>query len=341
VRSISSLSLQILRALEDHLLRHSGHHLLVRTRPEVALYVLNQKRLHLTQLEHRFRLTITISGEPPESGAGFGVERGEPVEEREERFAPPVQMIEDGEEPEPAEELEAEDEREEESGESRERGRRRRRRRRGNGDDRHERRYADAGESFGEAEPEGEAEEEPAGAEARRGEGDDEGADARRRRRGRRGGRRRGRGRENGDTPREGRPHERDADQELSAGESEATQLPAPGESDYDQEHPSAPEAGDAVEVGVTDGLDFEPPVPATAGLDATAERSPSQAPFEPSASQTASGPTVAPADSDPIPEASGAAEAPEPSAQPERVPEPAPDDRPKRSGWWNRKSFF
>ena len=32
VRSISSLSLQILRALEDHLLRHSGHHLLVRTR---------------------------------------------------------------------------------------------------------------------------------------------------------------------------------------------------------------------------------------------------------------------------------------------------------------------
>ncbi|MDQ3560500.1 MAG: ribonuclease E/G, partial [Pseudomonadota bacterium] len=34
VRSISSLSLQILRALEDNLLRQSGHHLYVRSRPE-------------------------------------------------------------------------------------------------------------------------------------------------------------------------------------------------------------------------------------------------------------------------------------------------------------------
>jgi ribonuclease E len=37
----------------------------------------------------------------------------------------------------------------------------------------------------------------------------------------------------------------------------------------------------------------------------------------------------------------------PEPVAAPEAVPEPAAappvleDDRPKRSGWWNRKSFF
>ena len=54
VRSVSSLSLQILRALEDHLLRHSGHHVLVRTRAEVALYVLNQKRRHLAELEARF-----------------------------------------------------------------------------------------------------------------------------------------------------------------------------------------------------------------------------------------------------------------------------------------------
>ena len=85
VRSISSLSLQILRALEDQLLRHSGHHLLVRTRPEVALYVLNQKRRHLAQLEERFGLTITVSGEAPENGAGFTVERGAPVEDRPER----------------------------------------------------------------------------------------------------------------------------------------------------------------------------------------------------------------------------------------------------------------
>ena len=87
VRSVSSLSLQILRALEDHLLRHSGHELLVRTRPEVALYVLNQKRRHLAELEARFGTVIAISGEPPENGAGFTVERGAPIEERPERAA--------------------------------------------------------------------------------------------------------------------------------------------------------------------------------------------------------------------------------------------------------------
>ena len=82
VRSISSLSLQFLWALEDHLLRQSGHHLLVRTREEVALYVLNQKRRHLAELEDRFGLTITMNGEAPENGAGFSVERGAPVEDR-------------------------------------------------------------------------------------------------------------------------------------------------------------------------------------------------------------------------------------------------------------------
>src|SRR5690606_2132406 len=87
VRSKSSLALQILRALEDHLLRSSGHHLYVRTRPEVALYVLNQKRKSLAQLEARFGLTITISGEHPDNGAGFSIDRGEPVEFREDRAA--------------------------------------------------------------------------------------------------------------------------------------------------------------------------------------------------------------------------------------------------------------
>ena len=82
VRSISSLSLQILRALEDHLLRNRGHNLIVRTRPEVALYVLNQKRRHLAQLEARFGLTISFIAEAPENGAGYAVERGAPVENR-------------------------------------------------------------------------------------------------------------------------------------------------------------------------------------------------------------------------------------------------------------------
>ena len=47
VRSVSSLALQVLRALEEQLIKGATHNLIARTRPDVALYVLNQKRAHL------------------------------------------------------------------------------------------------------------------------------------------------------------------------------------------------------------------------------------------------------------------------------------------------------
>ena len=68
VRSVSSLALQVLRALEEQLIKGATHNLIVRTRPDVALYVLNQKRAHLRSLEERFVITITISAD--EFGAG-------------------------------------------------------------------------------------------------------------------------------------------------------------------------------------------------------------------------------------------------------------------------------
>ena len=68
VRSVSSLALQVLRALEEQLIKGATHNLIVRTRPDVALYVLNQKRAHLRSLEERFVITITISAD--EIGAG-------------------------------------------------------------------------------------------------------------------------------------------------------------------------------------------------------------------------------------------------------------------------------
>src|SRR5262245_8998368 len=43
VRSVTSVALHILRALEDHLLRSASHNLVLRTRTGVALYVLNHK----------------------------------------------------------------------------------------------------------------------------------------------------------------------------------------------------------------------------------------------------------------------------------------------------------
>jgi len=80
VRSVSSLALQVLRALEEQLMKGATHNLIARTRPDVALYVLNQKRAHLRALEERFAITITISAdESVAAPQAFVIERGEQV----------------------------------------------------------------------------------------------------------------------------------------------------------------------------------------------------------------------------------------------------------------------
>jgi ribonuclease E len=80
VRSVSSLALQVLRALEDQLMRGATHNLIARTRPDVALYVLNQKRAHLRGLEDRFAITITITAdESVRAPQTFVIDRGEQV----------------------------------------------------------------------------------------------------------------------------------------------------------------------------------------------------------------------------------------------------------------------
>jgi ribonuclease E len=80
VRSVSSVTLALLRSIEETLLKGATHNLIVRTRAEVALYVLNQKRSHLRALEERFRITITVSADPSVVGAqAFVIDRGEQV----------------------------------------------------------------------------------------------------------------------------------------------------------------------------------------------------------------------------------------------------------------------
>ncbi len=57
VRS-SSVALQLLRSVEETLMKGATHNLIVRTRTEVALYVLNHKRGHLRDLENGFKVAI-------------------------------------------------------------------------------------------------------------------------------------------------------------------------------------------------------------------------------------------------------------------------------------------
>jgi ribonuclease E len=80
MRSVSSVALQLLRSLEETILKGATHNLIVRTRPEIALYVLNNKRAHLRSLEERFHITITVSADAAIGGqVAFSVDRGEQV----------------------------------------------------------------------------------------------------------------------------------------------------------------------------------------------------------------------------------------------------------------------
>jgi ribonuclease E len=80
VRSVASVALQLLRGLEENLMKGATHNLTVRTRTDVALYVLNHKRGHLRDLENGFQIVIAVSADPTISGQqSFVIERGEQV----------------------------------------------------------------------------------------------------------------------------------------------------------------------------------------------------------------------------------------------------------------------
>ncbi len=216
VRSTPSVALHVLRSIEETLIKNAGYNLIVRTRMEAAFYILNQKRIHLRELETRFGVMISIVADDTLTGTtNYAIDRGEPALRLEHKSAATgiqIDAIVPVDEPEEADvEIEAEEEEATEEargseGEGREddsegggRRRRRRRRRRGRGD-RENGVEASQGEEGSEGEiAEGEelegAEGEESGAEGEAAEAagtDGEGRN-RRRRRGRRGGRGRGR----------------------------------------------------------------------------------------------------------------------------------------------------
>jgi ribonuclease E len=80
VRSVSSVALQLLRGLEEILMKGATHNLVVRTRTDVALYVLNHKRGHLRDLENSFKVTLAVIADPTVSAQqSFVIDRGEQV----------------------------------------------------------------------------------------------------------------------------------------------------------------------------------------------------------------------------------------------------------------------
>ena len=354
VRSVSSLALQVLRALEDQLMKGATHNLIARTRPDVALYVLNQKRAHLRALEERFTIAITVSAdETLTAPLAFAIDRGEQVHtieaakaiaEKSEAATVPLEEEDDLEDT-AALETEAEegdapaaDVAAAEQGEGEAGGRRRRRRRRRGGRNGGEAQtqpngQQDSGEEAGESGPEtisempadDVAEEVGETVAIDRGEAHQEG-ERRRRRRGRRGGRRNRMDRE-----REGTPGSYDNDtheQENAVTRAEALTAPPAMEPDLREA------------VADLDAAPASAPPAAEPGDLAAAQASPPPAQPEPSRRRS----TVRePAPSTSSTEASQEAPVVQPASP---VPEPVvtevgdgeTTERPRRSGWWSRR---
>jgi ribonuclease E len=352
VRSVSSLALQVLRALEDQLMKGATHNLIARTRPDVALYVLNQKRAHLRALEERFAITITISAdETLVAPQAFAIDRGEQVHTLEaaktlaqqtEAAVAPLEEEDDLEEAAVADEEDSEapvaegaSEQQDESG-GRRRRRRRRRGRNGSGEanaqpHRHEdnrpedHRHDESGETDGEfdAEAGGEtpadelAAENGEAAAANRGEPRD--GERRRRRRGRRGGRRNRLERE-----REGGPGSHEPDMHEASREGEMHE-PSP-ERDMHEPSPERdmhePSLAFASAEELTTASESEPDLTrAVADLDAAPTEPPPSA--EPADFATAQAPPP-PAQPEP-PRRRSTVREPVPTATASEAPQPAP----------------
>jgi ribonuclease E len=347
VRAVASVALQLVRAVEETLLKGATHNLIVRSRSDVAIYVLNHKRAHLRMLEERFKISIAVNVDPTLTGhPSFSIDRGEQVMSLDQAKAiastirPDTIAAYEGEDAEVVEDEvldELETEGEEASAESAEeaRGRKRRRRgRRGRGRD------SEAREGNGLDHPSGQPHdeslalaegEEPAEigdaealeeTEAEDAASPNGNGEPRRRRRGRRGGRRNRRERgANGDdahpegaqeaSPIESAEFEasqrEDDEAESIAAESAAPVIPA---QPAESEAPKAPmKAPEPVE---------EPPVRRRSTIR--------EAPPVHSSEEAAVPVFVPPAPA---------------AAAPEQAAEPAPAeaaDKPRRKGWWSMR---
>ena len=329
-RATSSIALNLVRALEESLLKNSAYDIIVRTPTEIALYVLNHKREMLVALESRFGVHISIrtdesilapqyylfergelSTRPAEAKTAVNTTTIAPAAEEDEVEADVAPETED-EEASPAGEATAAGE------DNGNRRRRRRRRRRGGRNDDGEAFNADS-QDTGDAESteppaeggaDGESEEAgDAGSDEERGAGDERP----RRRRRRRGGRR-------------NRRDEAAGDEENSAGEGDEgegsevrtieirTPDSAPAEATataLPDEHVVSREIVEGDEGPIAESNPYNEPVAPTAAPEPVA------------AAPEAPAPTPEPA----------VKKAPEPVIE----EEPEDPNRPKRSGWWSR----
>jgi len=262
VRSTESTTLHVLRAIEEEGIRRRAGEITVHVPTDVALYMLNQKRRTVAEIEQRYGFDVQVFGDNELIAPNYRLDITRPAGEDAEDSELPEQPVQ------PA------------ADEAAESGRRGKRRRRG-------RKRSDEAEVVAEAE----AEAAPAGngdasAEAGDGDSDGDGEDKpKRRRRGRRGGRRRrSAGGENGngetapdataaETPDDVTPAEETADSAVAAAPIELDTTPV-------EDAPDAP-ADAAVSAEEADDSTAAPDA-ASVPADSVAEPMPTAVAAEP-----------------------------------------------------------
>ncbi|MEX6507924.1 Rne/Rng family ribonuclease [Jiella sp. M17.18] len=341
IRSSSSLALHVLRTIEEHLQKHATHDLIVKVPTATALYVLNEKRKRIDELEHHYGLRIIIEADESAGHQSISIERGaealkpvlpndvvhlESVAAMDEADAAADEAAEAMAEAGvavPAEDETREDDRSEGG---KRRKRRRRRRRNDNGDDSD----MDANAASGAQDDDDEDDSSDAGSDSEEERGssrdDQDGRSRKRRRRGRRGGRRH-RENDEGQQPHGGDEDSGDAVAAVADTSAEAavqtfsgeTVVVAPSQTDADAAS-SAPAEADAAP-------SFEPAASADGPqIAVTGEEPAPEAVAVAAASPVAQQPAEAlsPAlseDDAPLAEASSS------SAEPEDAPQPAAND--------------
>ena len=368
VRSVSSVALQLLRGLEEILMKGATHNLVVRTRTDVALYVLNHKRGHLRDLENSFKVTLSVIADASVSGPqAYLIDRGEQVHTLEaakallsaQAAASPPPIVEEAYDDEEFDsELESEVETEETEGLTEEQAageaaseqdgqrRKRRRRRRGRGGQRDGELREDGTPALpetavaaGEGEEDAEAEQDGEEGEEQAARGEQQGSGDRRRRRGRRGGRRRRGGTEEGLAGSIG--------DELGASQpSEATAAVA----DFDGfGSEAAPSIAQAEQPAEPQAAQLEPRAELQTEASPAPEPTVAAAEEEPAEDKAARRRStvrekVSFLSSSPSEPAMPVAQATEPVAPPVAEAEPAPEAAsetpaaPRRAGWWSRR---
>ena len=321
IRSVESTALHVLRAIEVEAIKGKHPAFTATVSPEVAIYILNQKRSHLLGIEETYGVSIYVETDRDIHGSDHKVEpaaaRGAPRVAAPTAGSTSLEAAYDDTDGDAEAESEARDTDEEDDDQPKKKRRRRRRggRGRNNGGD-----SSDQSEANGDDDEPGDTENAQQSADTSDDEADGENAESdedgedkpkRRRRRGRRGGRRNRRTSEgendNNEGENEGGEAAERSDEPIAASSSEETSSDEPEETTDDEE-----------EAPVLIAYSREPEATEEAAKEPEAvEENPAEAEAPDAEAEEASGAAEEEAESDDEDDAS----------------------RPTRSGWWRRRT--